>query len=88
MLIIPNTDLHILFLIISQILIFALANLLKLKLQVDLWCLGVLTYEFLVGKPPFETNHRDATYDKIKNLQFDFPPWVTVEARDFISKVS
>jgi len=32
--------------------------------KVDLWCLGVLTYEFLVGKPPFETSHRDDTYKK------------------------
>ena len=54
----------------------------------DLWCLGVLTYEFLVGKPPFETNHRDDTYKRIRTLTFDFPDWVSTEAKDFVSRVS
>jgi len=55
--------------------------------KVDLWCLGVLTYEFLVGKPPFETNHRDETYSRIKTLNFEFPDWVDKPAREFICKI-
>lgn len=23
--------------------------------HVDIWCIGILTYEFVVGKPPFES---------------------------------
>ena len=36
--------------------------------RVDIWSLGVLCYEFLTGKPPFETSSYNATYDKIKNV--------------------
>ncbi|KAF5900807.1 aurora kinase B-like, partial [Clarias magur] len=33
--------------------------------RVDLWSLGVLCYEFLVGNPPFETKSHEETYRKI-----------------------
>ena len=33
---------------------------------VDIWCLGVLCYEFCTGKTPFETVTYDGTYDRIK----------------------
>lgn len=56
--------------------------------KVDLWCLGVLTYEFLVGKPPFETDHRDDTYQRIRTLTFEFPKWVSNDAQEFICSVS
>ena len=39
--------------------------------KVDLWSLGVLTYEFLVGKPPFEAESNNETYRRItKVLRF------------------
>ncbi|KAF2256640.1 Pkinase-domain-containing protein [Trematosphaeria pertusa] len=36
---------------------------------VDQWSLGVLTYELLVGKPPFEMKTREATEKKIANFK-------------------
>lgn len=55
--------------------------------KVDLWCLGVLCYEFLVGKPPFEANSVTATHVLIRNIALVFPPYVSTGARDFIYKV-
>jgi serine/threonine protein kinase len=55
---------------------------------VDIWCLGVLTYEFLVGKPPFENEEISKTYSHIKQVKFSFPDHVSELARDFIRKVS
>lgn len=36
--------------------------------KVDLWSLGVLCYEFLVGNPPFETKSHEETYRKISRV--------------------
>lgn len=33
--------------------------------RVDLWTLGILCYEFLVGKPPFEEDKTELTYKRI-----------------------
>lgn len=32
---------------------------------VDLWCIGVLCYELLVGNPPFESHSHNETYRRI-----------------------
>ena len=55
--------------------------------KVDLWSLGVLCYEFLVGKPPFETPSHANTYKKITSVDYKFPPDLSSEACDFISKL-
>lgn len=53
--------------------------------KVDLWSLGVLCYELLVGKPPFETPTHDATYKKILRCEYRFPSNLLPEACDLIS---
>ena len=45
--------------------------------KVDLWSLGVLCYEFLCGKPPFETASHPETYQRIINVDLKFPAYVT-----------
>ena len=55
--------------------------------KVDLWSLGVLCYEFLVGKPPFEAEGNTATYRRISKIDLHFPSHVSDGAKDLISKV-
>jgi aurora kinase, other len=55
--------------------------------SVDIWSLGVLCYEFLVGSPPFETDGHHETYRRISRVDVQYPTFVTREARDFISKL-
>ncbi|XP_007953776.1 aurora kinase A [Orycteropus afer afer] len=55
--------------------------------KVDLWSLGVLCYEFLVGKPPFEASTYQETYNRISRVEFAFPDVVTMGARDLVSRL-
>lgn len=43
-------------------------------LAVDLWCIGVLTYELLAGKPPFYHISRQETFRKIANVDAPASP--------------
>ncbi|KAM4612543.1 aurora kinase A [Polymixia lowei] len=55
--------------------------------KVDLWSLGVLCYEFLVGSPPFETKSHEDTYRKISRVEFSYPTHVSAGARDLIGRL-
>jgi len=55
--------------------------------HVDLWGLGILLYEFLVGKPPFEAPDQPRTCRKITSGVPSFPPHITREAKDLISRL-
>lgn len=56
--------------------------------KVDYWALGVLTYEFLVGNPPFEDrNSVNATYRRIAKVDLRIPSLVSPDARDLITQL-
>ncbi|KAH7920302.1 kinase-like protein [Leucogyrophana mollusca] len=56
--------------------------------KVDYWALGVLTYEFMVGNPPFEDrNSVNATYRRIAKVDLRIPSHISPEARDLITKL-
>jgi aurora kinase len=55
--------------------------------KVDLWSLGVLTYEFLVGEAPFEDTPV-MTHRRIARGEMTVPSFVSPEAKDLIKKVS
>lgn len=53
---------------------------------VDMWCLGILCYEFLVGSTPFESKTKSGRemYEKMKMLSYSFPVFLSEDAKDFI----
>ena len=55
--------------------------------KTDNWAIGVLTYELLIGKAPFETKSRGMTLDGIKKGEVRFPGFLSTEARDFINRL-
>lgn len=57
--------------------------------KVDLWSLGVLCYEFLVGKPPFEAKTHEETYRRISRVEYSYPPQATISAgaKDLVARL-
>jgi serine/threonine protein kinase len=55
--------------------------------KVDNWSVGILLYEFLVGKPPFETPSPQQTLVRIRNMAYKIPSEVSEGPREIITKV-
>ncbi|MCP9263160.1 Aurora kinase A [Dirofilaria immitis] len=55
--------------------------------KVDNWSLGVMLYEFLVGKPAFEAKTVELTLDNIRNCRYTIPDNVPNGAKDLISRL-
>ena len=47
----------------------------------------MLTYEFLVGKPPFEADSNNETYKRITKVDVVYPSHMSTEAKDLISRL-
>ena len=52
--------------------------------KTDNWSIGILAYEFLVGRPPFEKRSRMDTLNSIMNADLTFPEELSADAKDFI----
>ena len=49
----------------------------------DIWSLGVIIYTLIYGKPPFESNTVEETYENIRNNRFYFPDiGISSQAKD------
>lgn len=53
----------------------------------DLWAIGCIAYQLLVGRPPFKGPNEYQTFQKILKLEYDFPPWMSPQAKDLIERI-
>ena len=55
--------------------------------KVDLWALGVLAFEFLVGSAPFTGANDATTYRRIAKIDLRIPDYISPDARDMIERL-
>ena len=56
--------------------------------KVDIWAVGILAYELLVGRPPFEVEDMQETAELIKHARVEhFPSHASLACINFIQQV-
>ncbi|RDA89574.1 hypothetical protein CP533_4021 [Ophiocordyceps camponoti-saundersi (nom. inval.)] len=52
----------------------------------DLWAYGCIIYQLLAGRPPFKAASEYLTFQKIVNLDYEFPSGFPPSARDLVER--
>ncbi|EGY22631.1 serine/threonine-protein kinase ksg1 [Verticillium dahliae VdLs.17] len=52
----------------------------------DLWAFGCIIYQLLAGRPPFKAGTEYLTFQKIVNLEYEFPTGFPAAARDLVER--
>lgn len=52
----------------------------------DLWAYGCIIYQLLAGRPPFKAGSEYLTFQKIVNLEYEFPQGFPPLARDLVER--
>ncbi|KAK6512708.1 pkb-activating kinase-like protein, variant 2 [Arthrobotrys conoides] len=53
----------------------------------DLWAFGCIVFQLLAGRPPFKAGNEYQTFQKIVNLEYQFPPGFPKVARDLVERL-
>ncbi|KAL1809774.1 hypothetical protein ACET3Z_026764 [Daucus carota] len=55
--------------------------------KADIWSCGVILYVLLAGFLPFQDENMMKMYNKVFKSEYEFPPWMSSEAKRLISKL-
>lgn len=55
--------------------------------NVDIWCLGVIMFELISGKLPFDTSSRPALEDSIIKVKITWPKDMDSKVKDLVSRI-
>ena len=55
--------------------------------RVDIWAIGILIFELMVGRPPFKSDGQHSMEDNIVHLRINWPSTMNLLAKNLVSKL-